>query len=213
MAQKKRCYEQYCGAARALDFVGERWTLLIVRDLLLGPKRYTDLLDGLPGLTTNLLAKRLADMERSGLVDKVKSPPPAPAKVYKLTQMGLELEPLVLAAMEWGDRFLIEPEGEEMVNIGWSLLRLKSRYRGHHYFVFQFHADGRVFHIKARQETLFVMEGPHSECELTIAGPTAELHRMLFGPEPASNFPNNGQVTVEGKVGRWPWLLAAFGLS
>src|SRR5579864_2672640 len=90
---RRRSYDQYCGMARGLDVIGERWTLLIVRDLLLGPKRYKDLVDGLPGIGTNLLAKRLKEMEAYGLVERTSLPPPSGAAVYQLTPAGEGLAP------------------------------------------------------------------------------------------------------------------------
>src|SRR5919202_4903626 len=99
-------YRQYCAVARGLDLVGERWTLLIVRDLLTGPKRYTDLLAGLPGIGTNLLATRLRELEQHGLVARRVLPPPAGSTVYELTDVGQTLEPVVLALGRWGRRLL-----------------------------------------------------------------------------------------------------------
>src|ERR671931_479526 len=101
-----RSYLQYAAVARGLDVVGERWTLLIVRDLLLGPKRYKDLLDGLPGIGTNLLAARLRALEKVGLVRRTVLPPPAGSAVYELTESGWELEPVVIALGRWGVRFM-----------------------------------------------------------------------------------------------------------
>src|SRR5215467_13817890 len=94
-ADRGRSYNQYCAVARGLDVIGERWTLLIIRDLLVGPKRYTDLLDGLPGIGTNLLAERLRDLEAAGLVERAVLPPPAGTTVYRLTADGAALEPVV----------------------------------------------------------------------------------------------------------------------
>src|SRR5918996_4677686 len=102
----KRRYDQYCALARALDVVGERWTLLLVRELLLGPRRYTDLLGGLPGIGTNLLADRLRYLEQVGLVRRRVLPPPAGSTVYELTELGRELEPTVFALGRWGAHFL-----------------------------------------------------------------------------------------------------------
>jgi len=98
----KRSYEQYCPLARSLDLLGERWTLLIVRDLLAGPKRYTDLQRGLPGLATDLLTERLRTLEHAGVVRRRELPPPAAATVYELTERGRELEPAVLALARFG---------------------------------------------------------------------------------------------------------------
>jgi DNA-binding HxlR family transcriptional regulator len=97
-----RTYGDRCGIARALDVVGDRWALLIVRELLLGPKRFTDLRDGLPKLGPDVLSQRLRDLEEAGIVRREKLPPPAASRVYGLTDRGLELEPVVLALGRWG---------------------------------------------------------------------------------------------------------------
>src|SRR3954447_24107788 len=93
---KRRSYKQFCGVARALDVVGERWTLLIVRNLLLGPRRYSDLLRELPGITTNLLAKRLKEMEALGILAKVTGGSPHYGEAYALSSLGEALEPAVM---------------------------------------------------------------------------------------------------------------------
>src|SRR5919198_3255075 len=106
LKMQKRSYDQWCAVARSLDVVGERWTLLIVRDLLIGPKRYSDLLAGLPGIGTNLLAQRLRELEARGLVERSTLPPPAATNVYRLTATGAALEPVVHALGRWGFQFL-----------------------------------------------------------------------------------------------------------
>ncbi len=98
----KRTFDQHCPIARTLDIVGERWSLLIVRELLLGPKRYTDLRQALPGMWTNLLAGRLRQLERSGVITHIDLPPPAARTVYQLTERGRELEPVLLELGRWG---------------------------------------------------------------------------------------------------------------
>src|SRR3954451_22104697 len=99
-----KTYGQYCGVARALELVGERWALLIVRDLLVGPKRYTDLRAGLPKIPTNVLATRLKELESAGLVERRVQPRRSGAIVYELTPYGLELDMVVLALGRWGAR-------------------------------------------------------------------------------------------------------------
>ncbi len=98
----KRTFDQYCPIARSLDVVGERWSLLIVRELLLGPKRYTDLREALPGMWTNLLAERLRELEAARVIERVELPPPAARAVYQLTERGRELEPVLLGLGQWG---------------------------------------------------------------------------------------------------------------
>jgi DNA-binding HxlR family transcriptional regulator len=98
----KRSFDQYCPIARSLEVVGERWSLLIVRELMLGPKRYTDLRRALPGMWTNLLANRLAQLEAAGVVIRRVLPPPAARTVYDLTERGRQLEDVLFALGRWG---------------------------------------------------------------------------------------------------------------
>ncbi|WP_433335357.1 winged helix-turn-helix transcriptional regulator [Spirillospora sp. CA-294931] len=107
----KRRYEDRCGIAQALNVVGERWALLIVRDLVFGPKRFTDLQAGLPGVGSNRLTQRLHELEATGVLRRRALPPPAASQVYELTEWGRELDPILSALGVWGLRSPIEPEG------------------------------------------------------------------------------------------------------
>jgi DNA-binding HxlR family transcriptional regulator len=109
-----RRYRDACGTAQGLDLVGERWTLLVVRELLLGPKRFTDLRKGLPGVSSNILTERLELLERSGVVRRRTLPAPAASKVYELTDWGMELEPVVFALGRWGARSPWRSEEDEI---------------------------------------------------------------------------------------------------
>ncbi|WP_324786898.1 winged helix-turn-helix transcriptional regulator [Streptomyces sp. H51] len=120
----RRSYDQYCSAARALDLVGDRWTLLIVRELLAGPRRYTDLHADLPGVSTDVLASRLKDMERDGLTTRRRLPPPASAYVYELTGRGRELLPVLQALGEWGQAELGDRRPTDAVRAHWFALPL-----------------------------------------------------------------------------------------
>jgi DNA-binding HxlR family transcriptional regulator/putative sterol carrier protein len=106
----KRSYGDSCGIARALDLVGERWALLVVRELVLGAKRFTDLRAGLSGCSPDMLAQRLRDLEQAGVVRRRKLPPPVSARVYELTAWGRELEPVLLALGRWGSRSPLPPQ-------------------------------------------------------------------------------------------------------
>jgi DNA-binding HxlR family transcriptional regulator len=108
----KRSYGEACRFAYALDLVGERWALLIVRELLLGPKRFTDLRAGLPRASTNILSDRLRELEHNAIVRRRKLPPPAPAALYELTEWGRELEPIVTQLGTWGARSPIPPDSQ-----------------------------------------------------------------------------------------------------
>jgi DNA-binding HxlR family transcriptional regulator len=112
-------YEQYCPVAHALELVGERWSLLIVRELLKGPKRYTDLADALPRIGTNVLAARLKDLEACGVIAKRRLPPPTPAQVYELTPYGVALRPVVRELARWGLHSLPAPRDDDNLVPGW----------------------------------------------------------------------------------------------
>jgi len=112
---KKRSYNQFCALASALDIIGERWNLLIIRELLTGPRRYTDLIDGLPGISTNLLAERLKELEELGIIRRCMLPPPAGSTVYQLTSLGQALETSMIELGKWGSRFL--PASCDEVNL------------------------------------------------------------------------------------------------
>jgi len=118
-AVMKKRYDQYCPVAHALDLVGERWALLVVRELMHGPKRYTDLAEHLPGIGTNILAARLRDLEACGVVTKRRLPPPAASRVYELTDYGRELRTVMRELALWGARSLGPPTDEDELFPGW----------------------------------------------------------------------------------------------
>jgi len=115
-----RSYGQYCAVARALDVVGDRWSLLVVRELLMrGACRYTDLRHGLPGIATNLLADRLRDLEGGGIVTRVDAPPPIATTLYELTPRGSELAPVLDALGIWGAELMAQPQGTDEFRSHW----------------------------------------------------------------------------------------------
>src|SRR5687768_1862067 len=124
-----RSYEQYCGLALTLDRVGERWTLLIVRELLTGPKRYADLQHGLPGVPTNLLAARLKSMEGDGLVERRTLPRPAATAVYALSKSGEELAEPVQSLVRWGGRFMGKRSRSQTFRPHWLAVALEALLR------------------------------------------------------------------------------------
>jgi DNA-binding HxlR family transcriptional regulator len=119
MANMAKRYEQYCPMAHALDLIGDRWALLVVRELMHGPKRYTDLVEHLHGIGTNILAARLRDLEAYGVVARRTLPPPAASKVYELTEYGLALKPAMRELALWGARSLGPPTAADELFEGW----------------------------------------------------------------------------------------------
>jgi DNA-binding HxlR family transcriptional regulator len=122
----RRTYDQYCALARALDVLGERWSLLVIRELLVGPKRFSDLQDGLAGIGANALSARLKALEADGLVAKRRLPPPAASTVYELTERGRALEPTMLELARWGMPLLGSPTPGESFRPGWLLIGLRA---------------------------------------------------------------------------------------
>jgi DNA-binding HxlR family transcriptional regulator len=122
-----RTYDDACAAAHALDLIGERWALLVVRELLLGPKRFTDLRTGLPGASPNVLAQRLRELERARVVRRRKLPPPAASRVYELTEWGEQLEPVIISLGRWGARSPSRPR-EAKLGIDSLILSLRTMF-------------------------------------------------------------------------------------
>jgi DNA-binding HxlR family transcriptional regulator len=125
----RRSYDHYCGIARALDVVGDRWTLLIMRELLAGRRRYTDLQADLPGISTDVLADRLRDLERERLVTRRKLPPPGTAAVYEVTRRGQDLMPVLVALADWGAPELAVRRRTDAVRAHWFAIPLMHRLR------------------------------------------------------------------------------------
>ena len=121
-----RSYKQYCALAKALDIIGDRWTLLIIRELLLqGPCRYTDLQRGLPGVATNLLAERLEELKVAGLVKGEVAPPPIATTLYQLTPRGRELEPVLVAMGRWGAPLLAVASRNDVLRTHWLAMPIR----------------------------------------------------------------------------------------
>ncbi len=156
-----KTYGQYCGVARALELVGERWALLIVRDLLVSPKRYTDLRAGLPKIPTNVLATRLKELEAAGLVVRTVQPRPSGAIVYELTRYGADLEDVVLALGRWGARSLGELRPGEIVTADILVMALRSTFQpGTLRAKYELHFGDVVIHALVDGEDLTVEVGP-----------------------------------------------------
>lgn len=168
----KRSYHQYCSVARALDIVGGRWTLLIVRELLIGPKRYTDLLEGLPGIGTNLLSERLKHLEAHAVLAKRRLPPPAHAVVYELTAYGRGLEPAIVALGQWGMSQLGQPMPEDDFKPGWLVLAARITFRADEargvQEAYELRVDNEVFRLEVDEGTLRTDQGHADNPDLIL---------------------------------------------
>jgi len=201
----RRSYDQYCGLARSLDVVGERWTLLVVRNLLLGPQRYSDLLRGLPGITTNLLAKRLKEMEVHGLIERAERDA---SSAYRLTETGRALEPAIHALGRWGWDRLGKPRAGDRRNIDWLLVALRRRYRGGVTVTATFEADGAPYHIVLRDARAEIGRGAAPASDVRVIGKGQDIARLFLdglpGPDPMS------LIEVQGDASALRTLIDAF---
>jgi DNA-binding HxlR family transcriptional regulator len=157
-------YDQYCAIARALEVVGDRWTLLLVRELLTGPKRHTDLRAGLPGIATNVLGDRLQLLQQAGLVRRTTLPPPAASTVYELTDRGRQLKPVLLALAGWGLPLLDSPRDQDTFRLSWLVLALEQRFdpqaaRGVE-LTWELRVGDEVLHVNIRDGAVQTLQGP-----------------------------------------------------
>jgi DNA-binding HxlR family transcriptional regulator/putative sterol carrier protein len=210
-----RTYCDSCAAAHALDLVGERWALLVVRELLLGPKRFTDLRAGLPGVSPNVLAQRLRELERAGVVRRRKLAPPAASRVYELTDWGMELEPVVISLGRWGARSplrprdaalgvdsiilsfrtMFDPEAAEGLKASYELVLGEERFRAEV-------AEGRFE----------VVRGVAEQPDATIETDPATLAALVYEGRPLAEALRTGDIKIEGDEAAVERLLTLFPL-
>jgi DNA-binding HxlR family transcriptional regulator len=198
-----RTYNQYCATARTLDLVGERWTLLLVRDLLTGPKRFGDLQKSLKGMGTGLLAARMKHLEREGLVERITLPPPANTPAYALTEAGRDLGPAVLALARWGMTWVMgERRDGETFHAGWAALGMEAFFdpaaadgvRA----VYEFRVDGEVFHVRVADGTAEAVNGPAQLPDAVVETGEDVLIGLAEGTTTLAEAIKDKAVTVSG---------------
>jgi DNA-binding HxlR family transcriptional regulator len=180
-----RTYKQHCGIARALDVIGERWALLVVRELVLGPKRFTDLREGLPGIATNVLSQRLRQLERDGIVARRRLPPPAASGVYELTEYGQELVPIMLDLGRWGARTMGDRSPERTQRPEWFAVAMKAFYdpkaAGDISATIGLDLDGAQFTLRLDRGQLEIAPGANGHADLTIVTDPQTFVTFLAG--------------------------------
>ena len=178
-----RTYQQYCPVARALEIVGERWTLLVARELLLGPRRFTDLMDGLPGISATVLASRLKDLEQAGLVSKRTLPPPAASTVYELTDRAVGLARILTAMADWGMSMLGRPRKGDAVRGEWMVLAMAvtTPVPDVSDTTFELHVDGEVLHVDVRDGRLQPRQGAAPDPAAIITVNATTLADLALG--------------------------------
>ena len=208
----RRSYDQYCAVAKALDVVGERWTLLILRDLVhLGPRRYTDLLAALPGIGTNLLADRLRQLEEAELVRKRKLSPPAGSVVYELTELGAGLEPAIIELGRWGGNFMAERlECDTFSPLG-HISAVRATFdperAGDFALSAEFHVDDEVFSIAVKDGEVDARPGESADPDLVIETDVeTSIALMLRRLSPASALARR-RVRLQGRKADFARLI------
>jgi DNA-binding HxlR family transcriptional regulator len=181
-----RSYAQYCAVAKSLDVVGDRWTLLIVRELALqGPRRYTDLRNGLPGIASNLLADRLRALERAGVVSREDAPPPIATTLFHLTPRGEELRPVLEDLMRWGLPLMIEQDPADAVRSHWLAGALELMLTDHRPdgppIAVELRTGDESIVIEARDGTIRTRLGPSEKPNAILTGPPNPLLGLLLG--------------------------------
>ena len=188
-------YGQYCPVAHALDQVGDRWELLVVRELMLGQRRYTDLADALPGIGSNILASRLRDLESAGIVRKTKLPPPWAVTVYELTEHGRALEPVLRSLASWGARTLGAPDPGDC----WSMYAVHVRFRseaavdGSYEIRF---VDGETIWMEVSDGALVARKLPAQSPDLVVEAHPEALHALVQGAVSMSAALADGRITI-----------------
>jgi DNA-binding HxlR family transcriptional regulator len=203
----KRTYNDRCGIARALDLVGERWAVLVVRELLLGPKRFTDLRAGLPMLGPDVLSQRLRDLEEAGVVTRRVLPPPAASRVYELTEWGAQLEPALLALGCWGSRAPY-PSDDAPLGIDSVVLALKTMFAPVAGFAaaYELRLGDQVFSIRVDGEAIEASRGAPDLPDAVIDTDPSTLAAVLWHDRPVSELTTSGSRAA---AKRFPALFRA----
>jgi DNA-binding HxlR family transcriptional regulator len=197
-----RTYGDGCPIARALDLVGERWALLVVRELLLGPKRYTDLRRGLPNASPNVLSQRLGELERAGVLRRRKLPPPAGSRVYELTDWGRELEEIVVALGRWGARSPTPPDDAPIVSADSIILALRARFdpgAAHGLRAgYELRLGEDRFGIEVADDEITAARGDAHRPDATIDTDPDTLNAVLWRGRSLADAQRSGTMTIEG---------------
>lgn len=197
-----KSYREFCSMAKALDVVGDRWALLIVRELLLGPRRYTDLLAGLPGIGTNVLSTRLRELEGAGVVERRRVPAPTPAVLYELTDEGRELRLVLDELARWGARRLTRPAAGDAVETRWFVLSLAANVdpgRLEPGSSVALEIDGETFALRVAEGEVVAGDPTPGLPTATISGPLGDFFPASKGDRAAAQ-----RLTIKGDraVGR-----------
>jgi len=199
----RRTYEDGCAAAHALDLVGERWALLVVRELVLGPKRFTDLRAGLPGVSPNVLTQRLGELERVGVVRRRKLPPPAASRVYELTEWGAELEGILIQLGRWGARSPTKP-GDAPLGVDSLVLSFRTMFDSRAAeglrATYELRFGENRFHAEVSYGRFEIEPGEAENPDAVIETDPNTLAALVYEDYPLDKALRSGEVEVEGDM-------------
>ena len=202
MPTKKRSYGDACGIARALDAIGERWALMVVRELLLGPKRFTDLRTGLPHVSPDVLTQRLKDLEAGGVLVKRRLPPPAASQVYELTPKGLALEPVLVALGRWGGAEAAPPTPEMGISVDAQVLSVRSLFdpglAGDLELTVALELGGQRFFATVAGASIVAERGETPSPDVSITGSHSSLIELIRGYRGVDEMIADGDLRLEG---------------
>ena len=188
-------YGQYCPVAHALDQVGDRWELLVVRELMLGQRRYTDLADALPGIGSNILASRLRDLESAGIVRKTKLPPPWAVTVYELTEHGRALEPVLRSLARWGARTLGVPDPADCLIMYAVHVRFRPEAAVDGSYEIRF-VDGETISMEVADGALVARKLSADAPDLVVEAHPEALHALVQGAMGVPAALADGRITI-----------------
>ena len=212
----RRTYRDRCGVARALDQVGERWALLVVRELLLGPKRFTDLRAGLPNVSPDILAQRLRELEQVDVVRRASLPPPAASRVYELTDRGRELEPVILALGSWGSGAPFPP-GDAKLGVDSTVIALKTLFdpaaAGGPAASYELRLDEQQFRARVAGGQLDIARGGADQPDATIETDPGTLSAVLWHGRKVADALRSDGMRIEGSRQAAKRFLRLFPLS
>lgn len=191
-----RTYGQYCAMARGLDVVGDRWTLLIVRELLTGSKRYGELVEGLPGIATNLLADRLKALEAAAVIDREPGAGSARGWRYRLTEFGAGLEPVLLELARWATPLLGAPRPDDTYRLRWLVLTLQSQFdptaAGDLARTYEFRIGDEVVHVRIADGHVDPADGPAEDADVVVTATVDAFLRWGTGQHDAAGALRDG---------------------
>ena len=197
----KRTYGDVCGVARALDLVGERWALLVVRELLLGPKRFTDLRADLPHVGPDVLAQRLRDLADAGVARRRRLPPPAASQVYELTDLGAELEPVIMALGRWGATLPL-PSGELAMSFDAHILSLRTLFDPERAEGLRARVELRLgaqrFHAEVADGRFAIERGEAPAADAVLVADPGTLIALAHGRVELDEALQSGDLAIEG---------------